>query len=95
MGLWGPWGVGKLHRRCSPQRSSPEGLTGDTGVKGEKGGLSDFLHFLCLLETFSEREAFQGIPGGHGYILTEFVLKQRHLDLVHAICHDFSSVTVL
>ena len=33
--------------------------------------------------------AFQGVPGGRGYILTKFGLKRRHLDLVHARFHDF------
>ena len=35
-------------------------------------------------------EAFRGVPGGRGYIVTKFQPKRRHLDLFHARFHDFA-----
>ena len=34
---------------------------------------------------FRGREAFRGVSGGRGSVLTKFQLKRRHLDLIHAI----------
>ena len=48
--------------------------------------------FLLILGGLRGQEAFQRVPGGGCYILTEFGLKWRHLDLIHTIFHDFCPV---
>ena len=40
---------------------------------------------------FRGPEAFQGVRGGRGYILTKFGLKLTHQTLVHTIFHDFGA----
>ena len=64
------------------------GTSWDMGPRGEGGEIGNFRIFVIFVG-FGGPEGFQGVPGGRGYILTEFGVKRRHLDLVHARFHDF------
>ena len=63
------------------------GIEGNRRKKGE-GGI--FSIFAAFWGGFGSPEGFQGVPGGCGYVVTKFGLKRRHLDLIHAKCHDFA-----
>ena len=57
---------------------------------GPQGGdFPDFWPFSGFWAGFGGFWAFQGVPGGRGFILTKFVVKRRHLDLVQAGIDDF------
>ena len=43
---------------------------------------------------FWGQEAFRGVTGARGFILTKFGVERRHLDLFHARFHDFGHFSV-
>ena len=82
----------KLHRRCSPQRSSPKGYHGLSG--GEGGKIPKICDFL-IFAGFRGPEGVQGGPGARGYILTEFGFKQTHQTPVHTKFDDFTELCMV
>ena len=56
--------------------------------------MGDFCGFFGFLGGFRGREAFRGVSGGCGSVLTKFGLKRRHLDLIHARFDDFGHISM-
>ena len=52
----------------------------------------DFLISNFLGRLGESPEGFRGVPEACGYILTEFGLKRKHLDLIHTKFYDFAIV---